>query len=331
MSGEPAATPAATPSESVSPERAGAPAPVDGGQPGANAPANGEQQPPQGADGQQPNDDGQGGKSTPEHRTVTGRISHYQKETAREREARIRAEARAETLERILRDGGPRQPEPQAQPAPQAPEAPDPSKYRGGKFDEQYVEDFAAWKAERAVEAALEKRDNDAKERQRAEAANAVIEQGRQRLETTLSAAVAEADGANGDHFQNAPRVLDLAFVPVREGGLPRHVVDLITESDNPVHVAEVLGRQPDRLAALRQMNPIQAAKHLGALDAQIGANLKRLAAQPAPAQRAPQPAPAPMPTVPHGGASLSFNPETATPKEWDDHLARVRARAGRA
>lgn len=307
MSGENAA-PAPEPSAPQAPTselQPGAPAPADGGATPANVDANAPEQqqtPP---------------AETPEEQDkkrqrFDRRFSDLSKAA---REAELRA-ARLEGELNALRNSQ-RQPEPQAQPAPVAPAAPDPKSYPGGKFDDKYIEDFAAWKAERAVEAALEKRDADAKERQRAEAANAAIQEGRQRLEQTLSAAIAEADSEQGEHFQNAPRVLDLAFFPVREGGLPRYVVDLITESDNPVHVAEVLGRQPDRLAAVRQMTPIQAAKYLGALDAQIGANLKRLAAKPAPARPAPQASPAPVPVVPSGGAAPSFDPNKGSMEDF--------------
>lgn len=314
MSGEPAA-PAPEPSApapATSELQPNAPAPADGGDANvdANAPA---PEPQPSAESIE--------EQTKKQQRFNNRFSDLSRQVREEREARIRAEARAETLERL----GIRPQQEQPAPAPVVDVAPNPadkSKYPGGEFDPRYTVDLAKYELRQEQKAEREQQ----AERERAQAANAAIEQGRQRLETTISAAVAEADGANGEHFQNAPRVLELAFVPVREGGLPRHVVDLITESENPVHIAEVLGRQPERLHGLRQVNPLQAAKQIGALDAQITANLKRIAAQPAPAPKpAPQPSPAPIPTAPAGGAAPQFNPENAPFSEFEAHFARVR------
>ena len=312
MSGENAATPAATPSESTaSPERAGASAPVDGGQatPEAGAtPTDGQQQ---------PSEEGQAPKPVPEHRTVQGRISEYQK---RAREAELTAaeeRGRRLALEDALRAGV--KPREEAAPAapPAPPAAPDPKNYTGGKFDDKYIEDFAEWKAQRAVDAEFERRDNAAKEAERTREAQAAIEQGAKRLGSSLETAVQLADGEAGDNFQNAVGVLELAFKPVREGGLPRPVVDLITESNNPVHVAEWLGRYPDELNAVRRMNATQAARYIGGLDGQITANLKR-AAQPAPpARTAPQPSPAPIPVVQSTGAAPSFDPNKGSMEDF--------------
>lgn len=322
-----AADTSASPAElAASPERAGAPAPVDGGQPGGEAPAQPEQQGAEGA--------GEGGeqppKPVPEHRTVQGRISEYQK---RARQAELTAaeeRGRRLALEEALRAGV--QPREDAAPAPAKPSGPpNPKNYPQGEFDVRYGVDLA--KYELRLEQEEERERESAAER--TAAANAAIAEGKARLDATIAKARELAAGEEGEGFQNAERVLDLAYRRLDQGGLPRHVVDLITESDNALHVAEVLGRKPEQvheslrdelcftdLAKLRAMSPLKAAREIAKLDANISRVLasQKRAAPPtpaAPAKPAPQPTPAAMPTAPAKGGPAPFDPNRASHEDY--------------
>ncbi len=327
MSLENATQPTATPSEpAASPERAGADAPVDGGQPngeGQAQPTDGTQQPAEAnadAGGEQPP------KPTPEHRTVQGRISEYQK---RARQAELDAaeeRGRRLALEEQLRTGvKPQEVTPSAPAKPAGPPDPkDASKYPQGEFDPRYTVDLA--KYELREEQRVEAETKTAAERQAA--ATAAREAGRERLIKTFEAAEAEADGPNGRFFENAPIVLDQAART-----LPPAYVDLITEADNPVHVAELIGRGglknlPIDLASLKAMPLAQAQRAISKLDAFVALRLaEQTGAHPAPTPTpAPQPSttpsPVPTPVVPNSGGFV-FNPESATPEQWQEYYRR--------
>lgn len=316
MSGEPAA-PASEPSAPApasSELQPGAPAPVDGGAAPVDANAT-------------PTPEPQPAAETPEEQTkkrerFDRRFSDLSR-AAREAELRAaRLEGELSALRNQQRQPEPQAPEAQAATAP----APDPANYKGGEYDLQYLKDVAKWEGKEAVREALAEDARQRADAERAHAVNAAIREGQSRLENTLAAAQAEA--AASEHFENAPRILDLAYVPLAQGGLPRHVVDLITESDNPVHIAEVLGRQPERLRELRAQTPMKAARTIAMLDAAIAANLKRQApangGAPAP-KPAPKPSPAPIPTVTPTGAAPSQNPERMSFAEFQAYAQNLR------
>jgi hypothetical protein len=293
----------------ASPERAGASAPVDGGQPsgeGGNAP---EQHAEAGeGEGVQPP------KPTPEHRTVQGRISEYQK---RARQAELNAaeeRGRRLALEDALRNGGAK-PRDEAPPAPVKPAGPpDPKSYPQGEYDPRYAADLA--KFEIREEARVES--ENAARAEREAAAQAQIQQGFGRLEDTLAQADAIADGEGGEFFSNAPEFLRQAA-----RALPTSVVDCITESEHRVHVAEILGRgglkdDPADMARLRSMSPTQAARYIAKIDARVGASLaSRQQASAASPRPAPQPSPAPIPTVTPSGAAPSFDPNKGSMEDF--------------
>lgn len=250
--------------------------------------------------------------------------------TRRAREAELKA-ARLEGELAAMR----RQPQAQepAQPAQAPAGPPDPKSYAQGEFDPLYLKDLARHEAREIIRAERE----EAMRNERQRAVDAEIAQGAARLEDALKAASDAAYAS--EHFENAPRVLELAYVPVAQGGLPRHVVDAITTSENAVHVAEVLGRNPDHVAEslrklvkapheLARMSPLQAAAAIAKLDDRIGLILEqqRRAAQtaePKPAaaavKPAPQASPAPIPTAPNGAAGApSFDPSKGS---MDDYV----------
>lgn len=324
----PAAAPAANPAPSATSELSTGAAPgADGGVVSEQTQQPEDQQPPAAE------------PATPQERPsrFDKRFSDLSKQVREEREARIRAEAERDT---VLRMGI----RPQEQPAPQAPAAPagppdpnDRAKYPEGKYDPRYAVDLA--KHEIAEDHRKEREAATAAERRAAE--HSSLQEGLTRLNSTIEKAKTIADGEGGEFFQNAPSVLELAFVPVSRGGLPKHVADAITESDNNVHVAELLGRKPEAiheslrpyvkdLKSLAALPEAQAVRAITKLDERIGILLEqsraRAAAAPAQPRPAPQASPAPIPTVTPSGAAPSFNPDTASQAEWDAHFSRLRA-----
>lgn len=304
-------TPAATPSEpAASPERAGASAPVDGGPPNGEATQPTDQaQPADGGEGGQPQEPGKG--ETPFHRTPQGRISHYQKETAREREARIRAEARADTLEQLLANGGSRKPEPA--PAPAEPKGPPKeSDYPQGKYDPDYAIAMAEYRIEQKLKS--EREASATREREMAE--QTAISEGLARLDDTIEQARGAPQG-----FENAENFLEFAKRQV-----PRTTTDLITTTENPIHVAEWFGRDPNRIRQVLAMPVVEQTRFITRLDLTISNNRAAAktgapangAAQPTPAPRpAPQPQPAPIPTVTPSGAAPSKDPSKMSMAEF--------------
>lgn len=309
-------TPANTPADTnVSPERAGAPAPVDGGQAGADAGAEPEQQQnanPGEGEGAQP-------KPVPEHRTVQGRISEYQRKARAAELAAAEERGRRLALEEALRIGAkPQAQEEQAPPAPQGP--PDPKNYPQGAYDPRYAADLAKYeiREEQRAEAAK------AEERERKAAEDREFQAGLERYNATLAKARELADSASGEYFQHAERFLSMR--------LPNVVMDAVTTSDNAVHVAEILGRNPEDIPEslralvkspreLADMSPVQVQRTIARLDDRIGliieANARR-AQQPAPAPKtAPQPSPAPIPTVQGGGNTPSKDPSKMSMQEF--------------
>lgn len=240
------------------------------------------------------------------------------------REAEIRA-ARAEgELEAMRRIGTPVHREPAAEPAPQAaPSAPNPKDYAGGEYDPRYAADLA--KFEIREEQRQEREAEATRQRQREQ--NASFEEGRARYEDTLNRARSLAVGEEAAYFQNAEKVLDLGRVPVSRGGLPAYVIDAITQSDNAVHVAEVLGRNPDQAPAelralikspgeLAKMRPNEVERVIARLDDRIGLILEAAKRSPAPSAQTqasqtspPSPPVQPAPQAPNRGAAPLGDP----------------------
>lgn len=282
-------------------------------------------------------------KETPFHRTPQGRISHYQKQAQQEREARIRAEAERDALARFGLSGArPEAPAAEAAPAPPSPPDPnDKAKYPQGEWDPRYAADLA--KHEIREEQRLE-REREA-EAARVREQNRVFETGRARFENTLNQALQLADGEGGEFFQNAHRVLELGRVPMSRGGLPSFVIDAITESDNAVQVAEVLGRKPEHLPPelrdlaksprdLAAMNPGQVQRAIARLDDRIGLMLSASQANAKPSASTPQtpqpatPQPTPAPQAPQrGGAPIGEPPrgDMRAYKSWRQSVFKTR------
>lgn len=311
MSGENA--PAAAPAETQ--------APASELQPGASAPVDGGAAP---VEGQAPTDAQQAEEAAAlaaaaerkrEEKNLRFGDLTKERNKAREEAAYWRGVAEA------ARTGKPQAQEPAPQPeAPKGP--PDPKSYPQGEFDSRYIADLAKHELREEMRAEDDRR----AQAERSRAANEALQSGAQRLQETVDAAYAEADGANGQFFQNAPRFMEAAA-----RSLPVPIVDLITESTNRIHVAEILGRggladEPVDFQTLAKMKPVQAARYIAKIDDRVTALLKSQSAQPAPAARpAPQPSPQPIPTVSPSGAAPQFNPEKASFAEIEARFAQLR------
>ena len=243
--------------------------------------------------------------------------------SSRAREAELRA-ARLEGELNALRSQSRPAPQEQQPAAPEAPKGPpNPKDYAAGEYDPRYAADLAKHEIREEQRAEAERQ----AKAQREAAAREELQKGFQRFEGVLDQAEVQAESDGGEHFARAPEVLRYAA-----RHLPASTVDLITESENPVWIAEVIGRgglkdMPLDLQELRGMSHAQAARAIARIDAAVSLLRSQRAAAPAPAPRpAPQPSPAPIPTVTPSGAAPQFNAETATPAEVEARLRALQA-----
>lgn len=307
---QPAATPTETPAASelqpgAQPQAAQAPADGDAQQ------AEGQAQPAEQPQEQPVESEEQKDKKRERFDRRFSDLSKQARE-AREEAAYWRGVAEA------ARRGGQAEPEP-AQAAPAELVAPNPKDFPQGEYDPKYVAALA--KHELRLEQRAEA--EAAAKREAEKAAREAFQAGAQRLRQTLDKAEEAADGAQGQYFANAPLVL-------REAArtLPPAVVDLITEAENPIHVAELIGRgglkdDPLDLGKLKSLSPAQAARKIAKLDAFVTLRLQAQAQPPKPATPpapppAPQPSPAPIPTVTPTGAAPSIDPNKGS---MDDYV----------
>jgi len=274
-------------------------APVDGG-----APVGDENAAPEPEPAPQPQ---------PDKRSAQYRFSEL---TSRARQAEIRAE-RAEAQLQVYRDLGITPPghQPQPRPAPmaQAEGPPSPDDYHQGHTDPEYIADVAAYHGRKAFE------DAQAQSAQRQE-----FQSKADRFRGVFSAAE-QAAAENPTEFGLAADVL------WNLGHSNDHVTcDLITESENHVHLAEWFGRNPQVLQQVQRMPPLQRARAIAQYDFAIGSALRAPALQPAPAPSAnapaPTPAPTPTPIVNGGRTPLAFDPNTASQADFDERLRQIRA-----
>lgn len=251
----------------------------------------------------------------------------------RTRDAELRA-ARLEGELEALRRGQTPAPA-QAPEATSAPKAPNPADYPKGEWDPRYAADLAKYEI-REEDRAARQREAEA---ERKRASESEFEAGKARYEDTLNRARAAADGSA--YFQNAERVLELGRVPIAQGGLSKPVIDAITESDNAVHVAEVLGRNPDQVPPelrglvkspreLAAMSPSQAQRVIARLDDRIGLILE--AARQAKTQTPVQtptpppvtPTPTPAPQAPNRGSTPAGEPPRGDFRAFKEWRAKV-------
>ncbi len=230
------------------------------------------------------------------------------------REAELKAARLEGELNALRRNAQPSEPAPQAPAAAPlvAPDPKDAAKYPQGEFDARYIADLAKFelRKEMADEAEATKRSEGEA------AARAALAEGKARLDSTIETARAAAEGDDGQYFENAPRFLEYAM-----HSLPTATVDLITESEFPVHVAELLGRDKGMRDAFLKLNPLGQARYIGGLEAQIRPLVKpngaRPASPPPPPPPAPTPSPAAMPTAPGSGGVAPFDPNKASFDEY--------------
>lgn len=274
-------------------------APVDGG-----APVGDENAAPEPEPAPQPQ---------PDKRSAQYRFAEL---SSQKRAAEIRAE-RAEAQLQVYRDLGitppGQQPQPRPAPMAQAEGPPSPDDYHQGHTDPEYIADVAAYHGRKAFE------DAQAQSAKRQE-----IEVKANKYRTVFDDAekAAAADpaefGLAADVLWNLGHSEDLV------------TQDLIAESDNPVHLAEWFGRNPQMLQQVQRMPPLQRARAIAQYDFAIGNALRSPAPQPAPAPAAaapaPTPAPTPTPIVNGGRTPLAFDPNTASQAQFDERLRQLRA-----
>jgi hypothetical protein len=250
-----------------------------------------------------------------------GRANRRFSDLSRERNQALQEAAYWRGVAEAARTGQQPPAQPQATPTPAQPSGPpNPADYPGKEYDPRYAADLA--KHEIRMEQKAEAERQAEADRQAAE--NRAIAEGRTRWETVCQTARAAGEG-----FENAETVLTSRNVP-------RSTMDLITTSDNPVHVAEYFGRKPDDLRAVLAMPPLEQARAITRLDARISANLDRARAAAPASPPAPTPAPAPqqpspvaIPTAPLAGAPPRFNPAQASPSDVDARLAELKRQRG--
>lgn len=251
------------------------------------------------------------------------------------REAELKAARLEGELEAIKRGHTPAPAQPAE--APSTPKPPNPADYPKGEWDPHYAKDLA--KYEIREEQRIEREKAAADERRRA--SESEFEAGKARYEDTLSKAREAAD--TSAYFQNAERVLELGRVPIAQGGLSKSVIDAITESDNAVHVAEVLGRNPDQVPPelrglvkspreLAAMSPSQAQRVIARLDDRIGLILEasrqaraRQTPTETPAPQTPStPQPTPAPQAPNRGSTPVGDPPRGDMRAFKTWRAKV-------
>lgn len=215
--------------------------------------------------------------------------------TSQRRAAEIRAE-RAEAQLQVYRDLGIQPPNQQPRPAPavQAEGPPDPNDYHQGHTDPEYIADVAAFHGRKGYE------DAQAKAAERQE-----FQTKADRFRGVFTAAE-QAAAQNPEEFGLAADVL------WNLGNSNDHVTcDLITESENHVHLAEWFGRNPGLLQQVQRMAPLQRARAIAQYDFAIGNALKTPTPAPAPAAAAaPAPTPAPTPTPIVNGGRTAMAPD---------------------
>jgi len=325
-SAAPAAAPAAQPASAPASELPNGAAPVGDGAP-ASDPA---QQP---SDNQPTPDPEEAARRAAARERFDKRFGDMSKRT---REAELRA-ARLEGELAALRAGVQPPAPAQAAEQPKGNAPPNPADYPKGEWDPRYAADLA--KHEIREEARLER--ERAAEAERKRSMESEFEAGRARFEDTLGRARALADSESGAYFQNAERVLELGRVPISQGGLSKAVIDAITESENAVHVAEVLGRNPEQAPPelrglikspreLAAMSPSQAQRVIARLDDRIGLILeasRQAKAKPADTPAPPTPStpqPAPAPEAPNRGSTPVGDPPRGDMRAFKAWRAKV-------
>jgi len=176
----------------------------------------------------------------------------------------------------------------------QAEGPPSPDDYHQGHTDPEYIADVAAYHGRKGYE------DAQAKAAERQE-----FQTKADRFRGVFTAAE-QAAAENPEEFGRAADVL------WNLGNSNDHVTcDLITESENHVHLAEWFGRNPQVLQQVQRMAPLQRARAIAQYDFAIGNALKTPAPAPAPAAAAaPAPTPAPSPTPIVNGGRTAMAPD---------------------
>lgn len=307
MSGETPA-PGASPTPAAPVER-----PAEGAAPSADgAGVQPQQQPDPNAQAPEGGAEGEA-RQTPEHRTVQGRISHYQKAA---REAELRA-ARAEAREEALREFLGRVPQaPQAAPAPDPRDVePNPEQYPGKAFDPQYLRDIARFDARQELKAEQAREETARTEQERQTRERETFEAGKKRFAEACNMAE-ELEAADPQYAGAADTLVRIARAePV---GTPGRLVDVISEAENPDWIGVLLHRQPNLVRELLAMTPTQRTMRIGAYDAQITANIAASQPKPAAAAPAPSPTPSPQPAPElNGRGAAPFNPNTASMDDY--------------
>jgi len=164
--------------------------------------------------------------------------------------------------------------------------APDPEQFPAGKYDPDYHEAIAEYKAQIAIDNYKKSVSNKQKEQ---EIANLAV----------------EAQKSYGDYDEAISDFRDhqLSSVPAFN--------DLIMDSDNPIELAYYLGKNTDDLDKLSNMSLAQAARYIGKIEAQINTSNKT------PPKAQISNAPAPLEPLKAAASKQTKDPEKMTMSEY--------------
>lgn len=213
----------------------------------------------------------EGGEQQPRRNPTQERIDAL---TKSRREAERRAAAAEARLAELDKPKGEQ---------PTAPAEPDPSKYKFGETDPQYIRDLARFEAKQAYA-------DEAKAHSQRTAQEAVLTTWDQRQ---------DAFAATKPDYYDKVTSNDLPITPV--------MADAIMTSEDGAAVAYHLANHPDEARRIAAMNPLAAVRELGRLEAKL--------AQP-PANSTPDPktisdAPRPAPNLRGNGGRFKVAPDT--------------------
>lgn len=157
-----------------------------------------------------------------------------------------------------------------------------------------YVAARAAYEAGKAVDGRLQARESKAQEARRSEAER-------------------EAHLAHLDRVEEAREIIadyDTVMAGMKGVTVSNDVIREIKSSEKGALIAYELARNPDRLAEMSRMTPMELAREMGRLEASVKL----------PAAKKQTTAP-PPPTTLRGGAAPSFDPAKADMNEFADWL----------
>jgi len=157
------------------------------------------------------------------------------------------AQADAAALRREIEQLKNNQPKPDAKTLSNG--APDPDKYDAGRYDPDYLEAMIDYKANQLVSQRLGEADKQTSAAKRSQEIN------------TLEAKAKEQYQDYGEALTDLTRH-PLATVPA--------FIELVRDSENPAELSYFLGKNPEELDKIGNMNTTQAMRYIGRLEARL-------------------------------------------------------------